>query len=96
MDVEYDPKFYRCGADSLGGPWKNISSELRGQFRPIYEIVYAHYGIIFSITIVILFIIHSFFRFVYGGSLTKIVLLFSNLQEFEYAQYSGSARESEA
>jgi len=41
--VQYDPNFYRCGANLVGGPWKVISAENRGQFRPIYEIAYAHY-----------------------------------------------------
>ncbi|KAH8147181.1 uncharacterized protein LAJ45_08659 [Morchella importuna] len=43
-DVEYDPGFYRCGANLVGGPWQVISNVSRGQFPPVYEIAYAHYA----------------------------------------------------
>ncbi|PQE27274.1 GPI anchored protein [Rutstroemia sp. NJR-2017a WRK4] len=42
-NVSYDPDFYRCDANLVGGPWANISSTGRGQLRSIYQIAYAHY-----------------------------------------------------
>ncbi|CAI7613555.1 unnamed protein product [Penicillium manginii] len=42
--VKYDPDFYRCGADLVGGPWSSISSTKRGVFRPVYEIAYGYYS----------------------------------------------------
>lgn len=32
-----------CGASLVGGPWEVISAKSRGQWRPVYEIAYAHY-----------------------------------------------------
>ncbi|KAK9489356.1 chondroitin AC/alginate lyase [Lipomyces doorenjongii] len=43
-DVPYDPGFYRCGANLVGGPWAQISNISRGQFRPMYEIAYGHFA----------------------------------------------------
>ncbi|KAH8817034.1 chondroitin AC/alginate lyase [Xylogone sp. PMI_703] len=42
-DVPYDPGFYRCGADLVGGPWEHISNTSRGSFSPVYEIAYGHF-----------------------------------------------------
>jgi len=41
--VPYNPGFYRCDANLLGGPWPTISSLGRGNWRPVYELPYAHY-----------------------------------------------------
>ncbi|KAL3475176.1 chondroitin AC/alginate lyase [Aspergillus californicus] len=41
--VDYDPDFYRCGADLVGGPWSNISDSKRGEFRSVYEIAYGYF-----------------------------------------------------
>jgi len=42
-DVDYDPSFYRCDANLLGGPWSVISSDGRDIVRPVFELPYAHY-----------------------------------------------------
>lgn len=42
-DVDYDPSFYRCDANLLGGPWSVISSDGRDLVRPVFELPYAHY-----------------------------------------------------
>ncbi|KAK2768511.1 hypothetical protein FQN54_000366 [Arachnomyces sp. PD_36] len=41
--VPYDPSFYRCGADLVGGPWDEISSDDIYPPRPVYELGYAIY-----------------------------------------------------
>ena len=42
-DVPYDASFQRCRANYIGGPFSTISTSGRGNFRPVYEIAYAHY-----------------------------------------------------
>lgn len=44
--VSYNASFQRCDADLLGGPFTSISATDRGEFRPVYEIAYAHYATI--------------------------------------------------
>lgn len=41
--VSYDPSFYRCDANLLGGPWSQISSSGLWPIRPVFEGPYAHY-----------------------------------------------------
>jgi len=42
-DVDYDPSFFRCDANLLGGPWSVISPDGRDLARPVFELGYAHY-----------------------------------------------------
>ncbi|KAK6201772.1 hypothetical protein LQW54_009351 [Pestalotiopsis sp. IQ-011] len=42
--VPYDPKFSRCEAVLVNGPWQNISQENKGVTRPIWDIVYYQYS----------------------------------------------------
>jgi hypothetical protein len=41
-DVPYDPQFHR----GTMGPWKTISAKGRGDFSPIYEMVWNHYVVL--------------------------------------------------
>jgi len=41
--VPYDENFYRCDVALVGGPWPVISNVTRGEWRPIWELGYAHY-----------------------------------------------------
>lgn len=41
--VHYNESFYRCDAFLVNGPWPIISNVTRGQWRPIWELGYAHY-----------------------------------------------------
>lgn len=42
--VPYDPKFSRCEAVLVDGPWQNISQENKGVTRPIWDIIYYQYS----------------------------------------------------
>jgi hypothetical protein len=41
--VPYNASFQRCDANLLGGPFQIMSTTGRGQFRPVYELAYAHF-----------------------------------------------------
>ena len=41
--VPYNESFYRCDVFLVHGPWPIISNVTRGQWRPIWELGYAHY-----------------------------------------------------
>jgi hypothetical protein len=41
--VHYNESFYRCDAFLVNGPWPIISNTTRGEWRPIWELPYAHY-----------------------------------------------------
>jgi hypothetical protein len=43
--VPYDPRWYRCEAVLVGGPWQNISREAYGitPARPVWDILYYEY-----------------------------------------------------
>jgi hypothetical protein len=41
--VHYNKDFYRCDAFLVNGPWPIISNVTRGEWRPIWELPYAHY-----------------------------------------------------
>lgn len=43
--VPYDPKWYRCEAVLVAGPWANISAQNRGVTNqaPVWDIIYYQY-----------------------------------------------------
>ena len=43
--VPYDPKFYRCEAVLVNGPWDKISEENKGFNSPIWDIIYYQYNV---------------------------------------------------
>jgi hypothetical protein len=42
--VPYNASFYRCDVVLVNGPWPIISNTTRGEWRPVYELSYAHYA----------------------------------------------------
>lgn len=41
--VPYNESFYRCDVRLVHGPWPIISNVTRGEWRPVWELPYAHY-----------------------------------------------------
>lgn len=43
--VPYDPKFYRCEAVLVNGPWDKISEENKGFTSAMWDIIYYQYNV---------------------------------------------------
>lgn len=43
--VPYDPKFFRCEAVLVNGPWDGISENKKGFNSPMWDIIYFQYHV---------------------------------------------------